>query len=52
MKYTVTGIFDLMIDAEDMKEAWETAKRILQTSGIDGNIIQVEEEKTDDSDRN
>ncbi len=42
-KYHVTGLLSLEVDAEDMRDARETAERILANSGIDGKVIQVEE---------
>lgn len=42
-RYEVSGLFILEIDAENMRDARETAERILANSGIDGKVIQVEE---------
>lgn len=46
-QFNVTGLFHLGVDAEDMRDAWETAERILANSGIDGNVIQVEEVRSE-----
>lgn len=48
-KYHVTGLFSLEVDAEDALGAREKAERILWTSGIEGQVIQVEEMSTVDS---
>lgn len=45
-RYEVLGLFILEIDAENMRDARETAERILANSGIDGEVIQVEEVTT------
>ncbi len=42
-RYSVSGLFILEIDAIDMRDARETAERILVNSGIDGKVIQTEE---------
>lgn len=42
-RYLVSGLFNLEVEGESMRQARETAERILQTSGIDGKVIQVEE---------
>jgi hypothetical protein len=47
-KYHVTGLFSLEVDAEDALGAREKAERILWTSGIEGQVIQVEEMSTVD----
>lgn len=47
-RYQVSGIFNLEVDGKDSRQACETAKRILECSGIDGIVIDVEEAKTDE----
>ena len=42
-RYRVSGLFILEVNAKDMRDARETAERILANGGIDGKVIQVEE---------
>jgi phosphoribosylformylglycinamidine (FGAM) synthase PurS component len=42
-RYRVSGLFVLEVNAKDMRDALETAKRILANSGIEGYVIEVEE---------
>jgi len=44
-RFNVTGLFSLEVNAKDMRDARETAERILANSGIDGEVMQVEEER-------
>jgi len=46
-RYHVNGIFSLEVEGKDMRDARETAERILVNSGIDGKVIQVEEKRHD-----
>jgi preprotein translocase subunit YajC len=46
-RYCVSGLFILEVNAKDMRDARETAERILVNSGIDGKVIQVEEKRHD-----
>ena len=46
-RFNVTGLFILEVNAKDMRDARETAERILVNSGIDGKVIQVEEKRHD-----
>ena len=46
-RYRVSGLFILEVNAKDMRDARETAERILANSGIDGKVIQVEEKRHD-----
>jgi len=45
--YRVSGLFVLEVDAKDMRDAQETAERILVNSGIEGYVIEVEEVRLD-----
>ena len=47
-RFNVNGIFSLEVEGKDMRDARETAERILQCSGIDGKVIQVEEVRCDE----
>ena len=42
-RFNVTGLFILEVEGKDMRDARETAERILANGGIDGKVIQVEE---------
>lgn len=42
-QYQVRGLFILKVNAKDMRDAQETAERILANSGIEGYVIEVEE---------
>ena len=46
-RYRVSGLFILEVNAKDMRDARETAERILANGGIDGKVIQVEEKRHD-----
>lgn len=45
MRYEVSGIFVLKIEAENEQEARTEAQLILREKGIDGYVIQVEERR-------
>ena len=42
-RYRVNGLFILEVNAKDMRDAQETAERILANSGIEGYVVEVEE---------
>jgi hypothetical protein len=42
-RYHVSGLFNLEVEGDCMRNARETAERILRDSGIEGKVIQVEE---------
>jgi phosphoribosylformylglycinamidine (FGAM) synthase PurS component len=41
--YRVRGFFILEVNAEDIRDAQETAERILANIGMEGYVIEVEE---------
>lgn len=43
--YRVRGFFILEVNAEDTRDAQETAERILANSGMEGYVIEVEEDR-------
>jgi phosphoribosylformylglycinamidine (FGAM) synthase PurS component len=45
----VRGLFILEVNAKDMRDAQETAERILANSGIEGYVIEVEEVRSFDT---
>jgi len=46
-RYRVSGLFILEVNAKDMRDAQETAKRILANRGIEGYVVEVEEVRKD-----
>lgn len=44
--YTVSGIFVIKAEADNCREAITKVERILQCSGIDGLVIDVELEES------
>ena len=40
-RYRVRGLFFLEINAKDIRDARETAERILANSGIEGRVVEV-----------
>ena len=42
-RYRISGLFILEVNAKDMRDAQETAERILANSGIEGYVVEVEE---------
>ena len=46
-RYRVSGLFILEVNAKDMRDAQETAKRILVNRGIEGYVVEVEDVRKD-----
>lgn len=46
-RYRVNGLFILEVNAKDMRDAQETAKRILANGGIEGYVVEVEDVRKD-----
>ncbi len=42
-RYRVSGLFILEVNAKDMRDARETAERILANRGIEGYVVEVED---------
>ncbi len=44
-RYRVSGIFNLVVEGEEVRDAKETVERILRNGGIDGKVVEVEGEQ-------